>query len=214
MSLIGVVGSPREGNTEYITKTLLMKLERSGIKTGLVLLRDLEFSHCRACWKCFRHKTCQIKDVLTKKVFPEMLSSDAMIFASPSFYGSVSGLMKNFMDRCTPFLNSYNPGPLRGKKSANLIVYGREGGVYVAQATLDYWCLTMGIKVIHNGLFHFLQKKEASRSSYLLGELDIVAEKILRHLHDKRIDKTADDYPRIIVREEAIMRNWRTPRSN
>ena len=211
MKFIGIVGSPRAGNTEFIVKEILDKLNRMGAQTRLFLLIELTFGYCQACWKCLEDKRCQIKDDLTDIVFSEMLSSQGMIFASPSFYGSVSGLMKNFMDRCTPFLNSYNPGPLRGKVSANLIVYGREGGVYCSQATLDYWCLTMGIKVIHNSLFLYLHRNDASKSIYLGNETDLIAMKLMAAIDEKWQQKGAEDYPRLLVSENSITPAWRTP---
>src|SRR3974377_1034487 len=118
---IGIVGSPRHGNTAFIVKEALALIGKKGFKTRLITLRDLRFGHCQACWKCYKHRQCQFDDDMSRVVLPEMLTCRGMIFGSPSFYGSVTGLMKNFMDRCTPFLNSYQPGPLRGKPCVNLV---------------------------------------------------------------------------------------------
>lgn len=208
---IGIVGSPRQGNTEFIVKEALALIGKKGFKTRLINLRDLKFSHCQACWKCYKHRQCQLDDDLSRQVLPEMLSCRGMIFGSPSFYGSVSGLMKNFMDRCTPFLNSYQPGPLRGKTCANLIVHGRPGGVHVAQATLDYWCLTMGLKIVHNSLLQFLRKDDAAKSDHLDNEINLIAAKLLQEIDENRQGDDSEDYPRVLVSREAIAARWRTP---
>jgi multimeric flavodoxin WrbA len=213
MYIIGIVGSPRQGNTEFIVKEALALIGQKGFKTRLITLRELEFGHCRACWKCYKQKQCQLDDDMTRLVLPEMLSCQGMILGSPSFYGSVTGLMKNFMDRCTPFLNSYQPGPLRGKPSANLIVHGRAGGVYVAQATLDYWCLTMGMKVVHNSLLQLLRKDDAGKSSHLENEIQLIARKLLEEIDENRRSDDSENYPRLLVSHEAITVEWRTPKA-
>jgi multimeric flavodoxin WrbA len=208
---IGIVGSPRQGNTEFIVKETLALIGKKGFKTRLINLRDLKFDHCQACWNCYKQRRCQLDDDMSRAVLPEMMSCRGMILGSPSFYGSVSGLMKNFMDRCTPFLNSYQPGPLRGKPSANLIVHGRPGGVYVAQATLDYWCLTMGLKIVHNSLLQFLRKDDAAKSDHLKNEIDLIASKLLQETDENGREDDAEDYPRVLVSREAIADRWRTP---
>jgi len=210
---IGIVGSPRQGNTEFIVKEALALIGRKGFKTRLITLRDLKFDHCRACWKCYKQKQCQLDDDMSRLVLPEMQSCRGMILGSPSFYGSVSGLMKNFMDRCTPFLNSYRPGPLRGKPSANLIVYGRPGGVHVAQATLDYWSLTMGLKIVHNSLLQFLKKDDAIKSVHLKNEINLIVDNLLQEIDENRQGDDSENYPRVLVSREAIAAKWRTPRT-
>lgn len=211
VTFLGIVGSPRAGNTEFIVKEILDKLTKMGAETRLFLLRQLSFTHCQGCWKCYKTKVCKMRDDLTINLFPEMISAQGMVFASPAYNGSVTGLMKNFMDRCTPFLNSYNPGPLRGKVSANIIVYGREGGVYCSQSTLDYWCLTMGLKVINNSLFHYLEKNDARSSIYREDETNIISLKMMASVDKKWEKKDGQDFPRIIVKEKALMPLWRTP---
>ena len=213
MVIIGIVGSPRQGNTEFIVKEALDLIGQMGFRTRLIKLRELKFGHCEACWKCYKQKQCQLDDDMNRLVLPEMLSCRGMILGSPSFYGSVSGLMKNFMDRCTPFLNSYQPGPLRGKPTANLIVHGRAGGVYVAQATLDYWCLTMGLKVVHNSLFQLLRKDDAGKSAHLKNEIQFIASKLLQEIDGSGRDDDSENYPRLLVSQEAIAAAWRTPKA-
>ena len=208
---IGIVGSPRQGNTEFIVKEALALIGKKGFKTRLINLRDLEFSHCRSCWKCHKNRKCQLDDGITRMVLPEMLSCRGMIFGSPSFYGSVTGLMKNFMDRCTPFLNSYQPGPLRGKPCVNLVVHGRPGGVFVAQATMDYWCLAMGLKVVHSSLLQFLRKDDAANSDHLHNEINLITAKLLQETGENGQDDDSESYPRILVSQEAIAPRWRAP---
>ncbi len=51
MKVIGICGSPRQGgNTEYFTRLALDVLEKEGIETEFISLRDKNISECTGCY--------------------------------------------------------------------------------------------------------------------------------------------------------------------
>jgi multimeric flavodoxin WrbA len=121
MKIIGVCGSPRKGNTEWILKKLLEKAARNGAEVELLLLRRMNVRTCRGCLACEeggkeRKGVCKIKDDMAE-VYPKLLAADAIVLATPGYFEMLSGLLKNFVDRTCPVWSR-----LEGKKTAGLAV--------------------------------------------------------------------------------------------
>jgi multimeric flavodoxin WrbA len=121
MKIIGVCGSPRKGNTEWMLGKLLETAAYSGADIELLLLRKMDVRTCRGCLACEeggreRKGICKIKDDMTV-VYPKLLSADAIVLATPGYFEMLSGLLKNFLDRTCPVWPR-----LEGKKIAGLAV--------------------------------------------------------------------------------------------
>ena len=121
MDVIAICGSPRQGNTEFILKRLLMKAEGAGHKTELVLLREKKIGYCMGCLGCDQSGACPISDDMDA-ILASMEKSDLIIFASPNYYNNVSGIMKVFFDRMNVL---YGTDKLSGKK-VSVIFVGEE----------------------------------------------------------------------------------------
>ena len=115
--ILGICGSPREGNTEFMMKTIL---DSAKGETELILLKEKNFSHCKACDYCKTHDECIIKDDV-KGILDKMAEADIIVLGSPVYCANVSGLMKNLMDRMRPLFPELK---LKDKKSAGVIVGG------------------------------------------------------------------------------------------
>ena len=121
MKIIGVCGSPRRGNTEWMLRTLLEAAARHGADVELLLLRKMDVKMCRGCLACEeggkdRKGVCKIKDDMAE-VYPGLLAADAIVLATPGYMEMLSGRLKNFLDRTCPVW----PG-LEGKRIAGLAV--------------------------------------------------------------------------------------------
>ena len=102
MKVIGVCGSPRRGNTEWMLDTLMKAVARNGAETETLLLRRMDVRMCRGCLACEeggenREGKCKIKDDMNE-VYPKLLAADAIVLASPGYMEMISGLLKNFLD--------------------------------------------------------------------------------------------------------------------
>lgn len=105
LKVVGIVGSPRKkGNTEFMVKTTLDKINEAGIQTELITLHDKDINYCIGCDSCKKTNECVIADdmqELTKKV----LDADGVIMGSPVYFGDMTGLAKSFIDRLRPLRN-------------------------------------------------------------------------------------------------------------
>lgn len=102
-------------------------LEARGVQTRLHQLSRLDIGYCCGCKACESTGRCvQADDVRT--VVEDMLGAELVIVASPSYWSDVTGQMKVFIDRCTPYGNT-NPARLPaacGAKGISVAV--RAGG--------------------------------------------------------------------------------------
>ena len=118
---IGIGGSPRRGNSEWMLTTLGAKLTQLGADVEILLLRKMDNKMCRGCLACEkggkeRQGDCAIKDGMAA-IYPKLLAADAIVLATPGYMGMLSGLLKNFLDRtCAVWPR------LAGKRLAGLAV--------------------------------------------------------------------------------------------
>ncbi len=133
---VGVLGSPRkESNTEILLDYLISKLERCGILSMKLRLRDYEIKPCYSCRKCLELGDCCIKDDMTEYIIPHLLQAHIVIIASPVYFDNVTALTKVFMDR-TWCLR----GKLRNKILGSVVV-GRGYGLDSALVAIHNWGL-------------------------------------------------------------------------
>jgi multimeric flavodoxin WrbA len=106
MKIVGVCGSPRKANTEWMLTRLLEMTAESGADVELLLLRKMNVRMCRGCLACEeggkeRKGICKIKDDMTE-VYPKLVAADIIVLATPAYFEMLSGLLKNFLDRTCP----------------------------------------------------------------------------------------------------------------
>lgn len=99
MRVIGVSGSPRcGGNTDSILDVALQAAKENGAEVSLIRLSDYHLEACNACNSCFSTGNCIIKDD-GPKLYQQITEAEGIILASPSYFQSVTGPMKIFIDR-------------------------------------------------------------------------------------------------------------------
>ena len=121
MKILGISGSPRKGNTEWMVEKVLDAARDAGAETELVLLRDKEIQLCRGCFVCEvgpdrKPGVCLIKDDMAP-LLGKMLAADAFVFGTPVYFYMLSALLKNLMDRTVPIWPL-----LKGKKAVGVAV--------------------------------------------------------------------------------------------
>ena len=125
MKVVGICGSPRRGNTEWILRRLLEVLAIKGVEQELILLRRKNIKGCNGCLTCEkggkeRKGICTIRDDM-QEVYPKLTEADCLIFGTPVYFEMLSGLLKNFIDRTCPIWPR-----LQGKLFVGIAV-GEEG---------------------------------------------------------------------------------------
>jgi multimeric flavodoxin WrbA len=115
MKIIAFNGSPRkEWNTATLLKKALEGASSKGAETELIHLYDLDYKGCISCFACKEkggksYGKCVVNDAL-KPIFKRVNESDAIIFGSPIYLGSITGEMQSFMERLVfPYLTYTDP---------------------------------------------------------------------------------------------------------
>jgi multimeric flavodoxin WrbA len=130
MKIIGILGSARkEGNTEFLLDVALEEAQAKGGSTSKITLRDKVIAPCDGCMGCARTGECVIKDDM-QEVYKEIREADGIIWASPVYYWSMSGLTKIALDR-TYALN-FPKLQQAGKIAGLILVAGIRGCVSAA----------------------------------------------------------------------------------
>jgi multimeric flavodoxin WrbA len=136
LKAVGIVGSPRKGgNTEIITAHCLKAMAEEGLETELIRLAGLDIRGCNHCGYCYEHEGCSIKDDM-QHVHEKMVAADALIIASPVYYGSATALVKGLLERAG-YMYMRNR-PFTGKVGGPLVV-ARRAGQNFTFAELLFW---------------------------------------------------------------------------
>lgn len=99
MYVLGINGSPRiGGNTDILLDKALEGAGSKGARTEKIVLNSLKFSPCLECENMRDDGTCLIEDDL-QGVYKKVEEADAVILASPIFFGSLSSQTKMMIDR-------------------------------------------------------------------------------------------------------------------
>lgn len=141
MKAIGIVGSPRKnGNTEILTRHTLKAIAEEGLDTELIRLSGRDIRPCDGCDVCLKEEKCHIDDDLMP-LYQKLKEAEAVILASPVYFGSSTSLLKSFMDR-TGRLGGLR-GVFKGKVGGPLVV-ARRAGQNFTFAQIMYWFHILG----------------------------------------------------------------------
>jgi len=129
--ILGVCGSPvKGGNTEVFLSEALKTAEGLGdVATELVRLIGKRIGDCRHCNWCLSKQAegafCCIKDDMLE-MYPKIIEADALLVATPTYAGRLSGYSAVFMDRFRALvLGKRYRGVLRNKVGAAMTVSWR-----------------------------------------------------------------------------------------
>lgn len=105
MKIVCLLGSPRKnGNSATVAAHLTAKATELGAAVETIWLNGLQYRGCQACYACKTgSETCVLKDDLSP-VLEAVRTADAVVLASPVYYGDVSAQLKGFIDRTFCFL--------------------------------------------------------------------------------------------------------------
>lgn len=144
MKILAINGSHRKGrNTAGMLKLVLAEAAGLGAETELIELSQLNIKPCTACNRCLRTPVCSVQDDM-KPLADKMLNSDAIVLGSPVYFGNVTGLMKNFMDR-TRFLHMCE-NLLEGRIGAGVTIAGlRNGGQEMTLQIIERFLQSHGL---------------------------------------------------------------------
>jgi len=94
-------GSPRkEGNTAALAEQLANGVQAAGARTQIMYLHGMDINPCTACEGCHQEGSsgCVIDDEM-RKIYDGLLEADAVVFATPVYWFSVTAQIKTAIDR-------------------------------------------------------------------------------------------------------------------
>lgn len=98
MKVLGISGSPRNGNTNFYINMVLDRLKGKGFDTEFIHLKDSEIAGCTGCYNCIKAKRCVVKDDFDL-VFDKMVEAEAVVVGTPVYNGSMTPKLKALLDR-------------------------------------------------------------------------------------------------------------------
>jgi len=140
ISVVLFNGSPREGgNTEICLRRVQAGLAAEGIAGEIVRLADRVVRPCRVCMGCRGKRSCTQDDDLNE-LLARMVEADGIIIGSPTWFGSVSGYVKNLIDRAG-FVSRMNGHMFYRKVGAPVIAMRRGGAVQVYNEIMSFFAI-------------------------------------------------------------------------
>ena len=125
MNIIGILGSVRKGgNTEIMLDHALAEAQKNGCSASKITLRNMTIAPCDGCMGCANTGECIIDDDM-QDVYGAIREADGIIWASPVYYWSMSGLTKIALDRT--FALNFPELQQSGKIGGLILVAGIRG---------------------------------------------------------------------------------------
>jgi NAD(P)H-dependent FMN reductase len=133
MKILALVGSYRKGGTaDFGVDEILAAARKCGAVTDKIYLSDYHLEYCTNCRACTQkegggHGRCVLDDDL-EQILTAIDGADALVLASPVNVGTVTAVMKTFLERLVSF--SYWPwgqpapktrNPVRSKRAVLVI---------------------------------------------------------------------------------------------
>lgn len=134
MNFYLINGGPRKKyNTTKLLKSVsdginneLTKNNVDEININTIRLYDLDYKGCKSCFHCKKiggkyYGECPIKDDL-RELLPKIHECDAIVFATPIYFGDVTGELRSFLERLMFSKLVYGRESLASKKP-NAMIY-------------------------------------------------------------------------------------------
>jgi multimeric flavodoxin WrbA len=122
-----LLGSPRkDGNSTALAEQLADAAADAGAKVETFYLHGMKICPCSACEACHKPgaKGCVRQDDM-QRLYPELKDADAIVFASPIYWFTMSAQMKLALDRCYALITPEGHA-FRGKKIGLVFSFGGE----------------------------------------------------------------------------------------
>ncbi|SHJ28010.1 Multimeric flavodoxin WrbA [Geosporobacter subterraneus DSM 17957] len=147
MKIIALMGSQRKNGSgyRYMTQIKNKIISTSGIDFEYLFLSDFDIKMCKGCMVCYEkgEDACPLKDDYLY-VIGKLLEADAVIFYSPTYTLSISGMLKNFFDRSSYICHR----PLFKGKYAVIMTAVGAFGEKMTLRTLSWIVSAIGFRII------------------------------------------------------------------
>lgn len=132
-------GSPRKnGKTASLVKAFIEGAKSAGNEVKEFYIDGMNIASCKACEACSHNGGyCVQKDDM-EKINDAYLWTDVIVFASPMYWGTITGQLKITIDRLYAIQNREGYSNVIGSKETAFIMTAR-GGYY--KPALDFYSI-------------------------------------------------------------------------
>ncbi len=149
--ILGICGSPKKKNstTHFALQKALEACAEEGFDTEIIALSQYTFGGCQDCGACRKKLSCSQKDDFTEQLIPKLDAPEVsgIIFASPVYFGGITGQLKSFIDRTVIFRRN---GFRFADKVAGALTVGhaRNGGQELSALEIAKAAMVHGMVVV------------------------------------------------------------------
>lgn len=124
-----IVGSPRpNGSCAYLIDTLIKGINNPAVALKKYSVGEMKISYCLGCKKCYESGECVQNDDVKTAVL-DILNSDFVVIAAPSWWADVPAQLKTLFDRTTPYGDTNPACKYKSEKSVKGIAIAVRAGV-------------------------------------------------------------------------------------
>ena len=150
MKTLVLIGSRRRnGATAVKAREVVQTLDPGGDQTTIHFVDELKIAPCCGCNYCRKTPGCSQKDD-AEQVIQEILDSEAVVIASPVYFGTLSGHLKTLCDRLYPLYRGGGQSLISGKKLYLIYTQHSACDTYaeVRKANEDYLFRFLGFDLV------------------------------------------------------------------
>jgi len=117
-------GSARaNGNTNYLLSKIVDTFIGTSVQAEIINISEKEINFCCGCHHCEKTRVCVQEDGVDE-IYESFKRADLICVASPSYWGDITGQLKTFFDRSTPYCNTIDDKTIfpSGKKSCSIAI--------------------------------------------------------------------------------------------
>jgi len=175
-----IIASPREnGSTAYLVDKVIEGIKQSGAEVSRYYLGSTKIEYCTGCKSCEKTGECFQNDDVNI-IIQDLVDADIVVIGSPSYWGDITGQLKVFFDRNTPYANTNINRTFKHRERVGLSIAIRTGtneeeNIHIIN-TIEHYFGHMGIKPVANlsvcgvsVLNDMLAKEDVLKKAYELG---------------------------------------------
>jgi multimeric flavodoxin WrbA len=139
VNVLGISGSPKsDGLTSLLLDRALGGARASGAQTEKIILNELSFKACQECSGCDNTGVCILDDDI-RPLYEKLARADAVVVASPIYFGNISAQLKAMIDRSHSTWTAKHilkkcPGENKKRAGVFLCVSGKDSQEYFDSA--------------------------------------------------------------------------------
>lgn len=131
-----IVGSSKtNGSSAYLVDTFIKAINNPAVTVKKYCVGEIKMNYCFGCKMCYVNGECVQNDDV-KNIVLDILSSDYVVIAAPSWWADVPAQLKTLYDRTTPYGDTNPNRKYKAAKPIKGIAIAVRAGVREAENQL------------------------------------------------------------------------------